>query len=517
MKKLAVIGCGVAAYPILKKARELGIQTVCFSQQVNPSVEGLYDYHLNVDYYDVVSIVKHCKEIGVNGVIATGENTTSSTAYVAKQLGLPGNNVDHTFICNNKLEERKALADSLYVRQPKYFTYDGHYPKYPVIVKAVDASGKKGISIARNDEEFDKAILYSKEASKNDIILVEEYLEGGIEYSVECISSKGVHQIIQVTKKDVSGPPHFAELGHHEPGDLSISFEEFEKSIFEILNKTGILNSLSHIEVKIIDRQVYFIELGARGGGDRISDTLVYLSTDYDYYKAAIQVSLGEYKPIPSHSTHYSGIYYYCAQTKFLKPLFEYAKSCDWCKEIKLPNELVEKNGNDDGNTSGYLIYQSDHKVSLRDVPFVVDRINNYPNALSLLCDFTIASKRKISYSDMLVGMKKFIDKGNVIGCLFDDVLYGMLNIYCNDLTSRDAYINNVEVLMCYRGLGLSKKLLKAAYDFILARDFKSVSLDVASSNLVAINLYVEEGFVMTGNTKRIDNDVLLEMRKQLV
>lgn len=178
---------------------------------------------------------------------------------------------------------------------------------------------------------------------------------------------------------------------------------------------------------------------------------------------------------------------------------------------------MVEKNGNDDGNTSGYLIYQSDHKVSLRDVPFVVDRINDYPNALSLLCDFTIASKRKISKSDMLVGMKKFIDKGNVIGCLFDDVLYGMLNIYCNDLTSRDAYINNVEVLMCYRGLGLSKKLLKAAYDFILTRDFKSVSLDVASSNLVAINLYVEEGFVMTGNTKRIDNDVLLEMRKQLV
>lgn len=389
-KKIAVIGCGVAAIPVLRKASELGIETYCFSLGVNAATEGLYDHHIRIDYLDVHSIVEACREIGVDGVIATGENTTASTAQVASALGLPGNKCDEGFVANNKYMERRALENAEYVHQPVFSVYDGTVPQLPVVVKATDSSGKKGISIARTIEEFEEAIRYSQEVSENGVILLEQYLEGGVEYSIECLSTKGKHQIIQTTQKDTSGPPHFSELGHHEPGDVEIPFDQLQKAVDEILDKTGICNSLSHIEIKIIDGKIYFIELGARGGGDRISDTLVYLSTDFDIFKAAIEVSLGTYDTVESHCLHYSGIYFLCKQTEYLRPLFNYAKGKGWCKEIKIPqNELELKNGNDDGNTSGYFIYQSAHKITLKDLPFTVERINDSPDALSMLCDFT--------------------------------------------------------------------------------------------------------------------------------
>lgn len=515
--KIAVIGCGIAALPILKKARELEIITYCFSLSVNTSVEGWYDHHIIIDYLDASSIIEACRKIGVDGVIATGENTTATTAQVARALGLPGNKYNGEFIANNKYLERKSLENSKYVLQPAYYVFDGKDPQLPVIVKATDSSGKKGISIARTKEEFDSAILYSREVSKNGIILLEEYLEGGVEYSIECLSAKGKHQIIQVTQKNVSGPPHFSELGHHEPGVLDIPFEQLKKAIDEILDKTGITNSLSHVEVKIIDGKIYFIELGARGGGDRISDTLVYLSTDFDIFKSAIEISLGTYEPVESHCTKYAGIYFLCKQTEYLLPLFSYAMGKEWCKEIKIPSKDLEyKNGNDDGNTSGYLIYQSDHMITMKDLPFIIDRINSYHNALSMLCEFTRNSGRSISDEDMTLGMLKFINQGNVIGCYFNNKLYGMLNVYCNHLETRDAYINNVEILNDYRGLGLSKKLLHKAYEVVTENGFKSVSLEVAIDNTIAVNLYQKEGFLFTNNKRKFKGDILLEMRKFL-
>lgn len=96
-KKIAVVGCGIAALPILKKTRELGIESYCFSLGINAAVEGLYDNHIKFDYLDVPSIIDACKKIGVDGIIASGENTTATTAQVAKALGLPGNKFDGEF------------------------------------------------------------------------------------------------------------------------------------------------------------------------------------------------------------------------------------------------------------------------------------------------------------------------------------------------------------------------------------------------------------------------------------
>src|SRR5690606_34916258 len=111
-----------------------------------------------------------------------------------------------------------------------------------------------GISLANNREEFNEAVKIAQDCSSDGSALIEEYLVGGKEYSIECISFNEKHYIVQYTEKESAGPPHFAEIGHHQPADLSdLEKNKIKISIAEILNSLGIRVGMSHVEIKIIN------------------------------------------------------------------------------------------------------------------------------------------------------------------------------------------------------------------------------------------------------------------------
>ena len=125
----------------------------------------------------------------------------------------------------------------------------------------------------------------------------------------------------------------------------------------------GILNNLV---IKIIDDEIHFIEVGARGGGDHISDVLTPLSTGFDYYKAAIECHLGIYEPKTVASIAFTGIYFHSKQNERLKPLFEKAKTAKWCiKNTVAKEEFDEATGNVGASNSGYIIYCADHRITI--------------------------------------------------------------------------------------------------------------------------------------------------------
>ena len=108
--------------------------------------------------------------------------------------------------------------------------------------------------------------------------------------------------------------------------------------------------------------------MGARGGGDYIADVLTVKSTDFDYYKAAIECALGIYKPSEPHTVAYSGIYFHCLYNRHLSQLFEVAKSAKWCIfNTVTDNQFPEVETNADASNSGYIIYCADHKITNED------------------------------------------------------------------------------------------------------------------------------------------------------
>ena len=247
-----------------------------------------------------------------------------------------------------------------------YYLYDYDKAHFlPCVIKPKSGGGKTGVSFATDNRSFEEAISYAQSVSDEDI-LVEEYVEGN-EVSVESISYQGKHYVVQVTDKDNSGPPHFVELGHHQPSALSVELRrKISIVVKQILEKIGFMNGASHVELRVTNNQIYLIEVNPRGGGDHISNKLVSLSTGYDYVKAMIDVALGQFEEPVIVNSAYSGIYFLCKQTEYLLPLFDSCEKKDWIIEKEWDhNELEESKGNSTRN--GYLIYRAGNKISLKN------------------------------------------------------------------------------------------------------------------------------------------------------
>ncbi|WP_350225026.1 GNAT family N-acetyltransferase [Aerococcus sp. UMB7834] len=457
-----------------------------------------------------------CKRLHVNGVIASSEITTKSAAELANELDLPGNKCTPYFICNNKYLMRECVNKVTQVKQPKYYLYDDKDIKdFPIMVKAVDSCGKQGISLVSCEEELQQALLEAKEASLTGEILIEGYLDGGNEYSIECISDGQDTYVVQITDKVTSGPPYFTEIAHHQPANLTKKFrEKINVAAKEIIQAVGITCGMAHLELKIINDDIYFIEVGARGGGDHIADKLTVMSTDFDYYKEAIKCSLGIFQPKDINTIAYTGIYYYTMENKHLNKLFQISKNENWCVESNINTKHFKNaRGNVEINNQGYFIYKSDHRISITDVPldyFEVVKINSFDNAYHLVWNFNKKIGRQLSDKELKNGIIKFIENGNLLAVLDNNEIIALLNVYCNNNKTQEAYICNVYVLKEYRGIGIAKKLVNKAIELVKKNNFKKIVLHVDITNVKAIQLYEKLDFKVA---KEDDNNQLKMVR----
>lgn len=367
---LAIIGAGEGALPIIKAAKEMGVTLVAYGRKDSLAKEKV-DIFVEENNFDIKFITSSCIELHVNGVMASSELSTEVAALVAHEAGLLGNDVENGFGGKNKFFMRTKVASLSSVKQPLFQLYhDGAEVSFPVVVKSVDACGKRGVSIAYNEEDLATAVREARTNSSDCTALVEEFLKGGQEYSIECLSfGKGNHQVVQYTEKESAGPPHFVEIGHHQPALLSDKMKKrIDKATWDILEVLGLNCGMAHLELKIINDEVFFIEVGARGGGDHISDMLTPLSTGFDYYRAAIECHLGIYQPCKINNKAFSGIYFHSKQNERLKPLFEKAKKAEWCvKNSVTKDDFDDASGNVSASNSGFIIYCSDHKITEKD------------------------------------------------------------------------------------------------------------------------------------------------------
>lgn len=301
MIKLAVIGASYLQLPLIKRAKEMGIETHVFAWKVGDVGEKEADFFYPISIVEKEKILEKCKEIEIDGICSIASDLAVITVnYVANKMGLNGNSEECTRISTNKYLMRRAFEvggdpspKSILVDSVK--DLDGIFLEYPIIIKPIDRSGSRGITKVENSDRLVEAIENAKEQGFEKKALIEEYVPGD-EYSVEYISYHGRHTFLSMTKKFTTGAPNFIETGHIEPAPIN---EEVLNKVKEIvthaLDTLMIKNSASHTELKISDNgEIKIIEIGGRMGGDFIGSDMVYLSTGVDYVKAVIQVALGK-------------------------------------------------------------------------------------------------------------------------------------------------------------------------------------------------------------------------------
>lgn len=372
-RSIAIIGAGNMACVYANKAREKGIYTHCFAWANNASAKDVVDVFHDISIFEKATILQICKAANICAVIPTTELTIPIAAYIADNMGLPSMGYNLSCVITDKYWVREKTKICTQIRNPKICKVTSNdfcptWDAFPAIVKPIAEGGKRGVVVVHRKDSLKEAIDFAMQYDKKKMgVLIEEYIGGNNEYSVESLSFQGKHQIIQITEKISSGPPHCVELGHHQPAMLSKELrEKVVAATKELLDAVAFLNGPTHTEIKIYDGEIWLIELNARPGGDHIASTLTHLSTGYDYIGEAIESYMGR-EPQKQQDTDglYSGVFFVTKQTRYLKKTFD---SCDcepWLYEKHVESNVLTELLRNDCMHTNYMIYSSNHRINL--------------------------------------------------------------------------------------------------------------------------------------------------------
>lgn len=371
IKKLAIIGASYLQEPLVLKAKEMGLYTICFAWKDGATCAGLCDKFYPVSVVEKMEILRICKDEKIDGICTIASDVAAPTvAFVANAMNLVGNRYDAAARANNKYLMRNAFKESgvpcpLYKMVSSVEEAIDINWTYPLIVKPSDRSGSIGISKILSSEELLPAVEYAISVSFSKQAMVEEYIEGQ-EVSVEFISFQGKHYPLQITDKVTTNAPHFVELEHHQPSSISADmYTKLYKLTCSAINALGLTDGASHAEYKITaDGRIIVMEIGGRMGGDFIGSDLVRLSTGYDFVRGVIEVALGEFKePVKTIDKH-SGVFFLCKETEHLKNVIENWQSYPMFIDGKITDDELHI-ATCSADRSGYVIYQSSRKVEL--------------------------------------------------------------------------------------------------------------------------------------------------------
>lgn len=368
-RKIAIIGGSYLQLPLVQKAQEMGLEVHCFAWEEGAVCKDVADFFYPISIVEKALILDKCREIGINGITSIASDLAVLTVnYVAGQMGLVGNDDQYSFVQTNKYLMRQCF-DRNGLPSPRFYLVQGEgalptFEKWhwPLIVKPTDRSGSRAVCRVTDKNQLVRAVHDAMDASFAKEAIVEEFVTGK-EVSVEAISWKGKHFILQITDK-VTTDEHFVEIAHHQPSLLPERVQKRIRAVVEnALTALHIENGASHSELKITSSgDLKIMEIGARMGGGFIGSHLVPLSTGYDYMRGVIEIALGSFTEPVLNSGAYSGIFFLVEDTAYLAEIIKHPEY--------YPDIVIAERTSDsilpaisESDRTGYLIYKSNHRI----------------------------------------------------------------------------------------------------------------------------------------------------------
>lgn len=302
MKKLMIMGAGIYQVPLIKTAKKMGIHTIVVSIPGDYPGFALADQICYENTVDYDAVLKVAREEQVDGIVTAGTDVAVITiGKVCDEMGLRGLSFDAARIASNKLE-MKEKYEEYGVRTARFrlVCLDGSDLKektadltFPLIFKAVDSSGSRGIRRVDRVEQFEDALAYVAESTHKDYFLVEEFVEGE-EFGAQAFVQDGQIEFILphgdfVFKGDTGVP-----VGHFAPYDLPAEvIEDCKEQLTKAVQAMGLDNCAINADFILKDGRTYVLELGGRSGATCLAE-LVSIYYGFDYYEKLIRVAMGE-------------------------------------------------------------------------------------------------------------------------------------------------------------------------------------------------------------------------------
>ncbi len=315
-KKILIANRGEIALRILRACREMNIKTVAIHSEADETAMHvrLADESICVgpasaqsSYLNIPAIITAATITNVDAVHPgygfLSENQRFAEIIQEHNIKFIGPKPEHIKMMGNKIMAKKIMEDNGVPIIPGLNKIDdaneikkfADKVKLPIIIKAANGGGGKGMRIVRNINEIQKSInaakIESKKSFNDDTVYVEKYLSNPKHIEIQILADNH-DNIITLGERDCSIQRKHQKLIEESPSKI-LSNSEREK-ISELSRKA--LKSINYegvgtLEFLYENKQFYFMEMNTRL---QVEHPVTEMVTSTDLVKEQILVAYGE-------------------------------------------------------------------------------------------------------------------------------------------------------------------------------------------------------------------------------
>lgn len=273
-KRLLILGGMRFSCEIVKTAQSLGIYTLVadYNKIEDSPAKQIADEAVDLSVTDVDAVVSYIKNNDIDGVfVGFNDMLLPYYAEICEKSGLPCYGTKQQFETLIAKDKYKSLCRQFGVPTiPEYDINDDNI-EYPVLVKPVDSSGSRGITICHSHDELVKAVEIGRKASKTGKVLIERYMDGR-EVTVFWTFQNGNYFLSALANRHVK---------HNQGDDViplpvgytfpSVFLPKYQKEVEDNCKKMfrhlGIKDGMMFMQCKVEDGTCYVYDLGFRPTG----------------------------------------------------------------------------------------------------------------------------------------------------------------------------------------------------------------------------------------------------------
>jgi biotin carboxylase len=280
--RLLIFGGSHSELPLIQAARSMGLSVVTSGNRPDHPGHALSDQYIQADFSDSNAMIEVAQSANCSFVLsAANDFAYLSACEVAEKLNLPGyDSVEVARILHHK-HAFKPLAESIGMPVTRFKIVDADKVtpddlkslQYPLMVKAVDLTGGKGISVIDSADQLPMAIQYARSQSKQQSLVIEEYFKGSLHsYSTIICDGKVVFDyadnefchptpyLVSTSTSIVSVPLHI--------------FEHLKVQTERLAQKLGLVDGVLHCQFLYGDGDYVILEYTRRCSGDLYSSVV---------------------------------------------------------------------------------------------------------------------------------------------------------------------------------------------------------------------------------------------------
>ena len=306
-KKLMLLGGIRYLLPVIEAAHRHGYYVITVDYVPENIAHQYSDEFHNVSILDKDAVLQLAQELNIDGILSFGVDPGVVTAaYVAEQMGFSFQcSYETACILQDKSRFRQFLKDNNFnVPNAKGYSSkeealaDTAYYNWPVIVKPVDSAGSKGVTRVDELGQLSSAIDYALSESHNGHFIIEDFLEKEGNSS-DCDSFTVDGELVFCSFNDQHFDPK--AINPYTPAAFSWpstmpqwAQEELRSELQRLMTLLNVKTGVYNIETRLCKNgKPYIMELSPRGGGNRLSEMMKYISGQ-DLIDNCVRAAVGD-------------------------------------------------------------------------------------------------------------------------------------------------------------------------------------------------------------------------------